>query len=1089
MTPSSSSISSSSTSFPPGTPMDHHSRYHLHTHPALFHSLSHHGASVLAIAIDEQANILYSASQSECIVVWDLTTLQERTRLRGHTASVLALELARDKGWLFSSSGDNTVRIWDVHSWEPVAVLYPAEDNVGDIFSLQWSQQLQTLYVGCQNTSIQWISLESVPASAALPVPSKPHKFFDSVPVALQRRRQREEAHSMYAASSHLGSPGSQDANNTTITTTTTPNSNSNLVAAAAAGTGTEDSEQLSGTSLSSKSVRDEDERDGDEGVDEEDVVHLQFSSNCIVPFAHFGYVYSLLLFYPDDDLSPNPHFRNPSDEEDSSQDSHHQGGRPSSSLLPILASGSGDEQIKLWEVQQDGSLLLRATLHNPDSDSGGILTLAHQPTTLLAGTQSGTIEVWDLETLSPVRSIRAHSDDVLCLSTLKGEEHGESSVLFSSGADGWVGVWDGKFAGVGRWRAHEGLALACVPVRLGGGGGRMRVVTGGSDDVVKIWDFLGGMGGSPPGIGSAGSSGFGFAGTSPSSGAAFLRRSTSNASITGLSYPDLRSSLLSSSSSPSSSSLTRPSQEPDILLSTLGRFISFRSVSSDESYREECRQCAHWLKGCLSQLGAETMLIPGANRRNPLVLATFRGNAAPGGEGGGRRRKRCLFYGHYDVVDDESGLAGGEVNGHSHGQGHGHHQHGGQQGGMLRSSLNGGPRAQVGSRDGSSSSSSFGTHTHTNGTSSNGGTASPPSPPTPTPNPSSEPWVLTGRDGYLYGRGASDNKGPILAVACAAAEMLARRELEMDVVLLVEGEEEVGSVGLAEAVRKARGQIGEIDVILLSNSYWLGEETPCITMGLRGVIHATIEICGPDKDVHSGVQGGALREPMIDMVRLLSTLSNGDEVLIPNFYDAVRPVSTQDLSAFASIASSKMDQRSPPSSKTSAESLIARWCRPSLSIHRLGVSGSGNATVIPSKVEAAVSLRIVPDMDAEEVGRAFEAHVGVQFGMLGSGNRAKVRIDHRADWWLGSAKDAFSQALADAIEAEWGEAPVSIREGGSIPAMALLEKELGAPAVHLPMGQSSDNAHLPGERIRLMNLQKGRAVVRRFLEALPGIS
>ncbi|KAE8225910.1 hypothetical protein CF326_g7790 [Tilletia indica] len=619
-----------------------------------------------------------------------------------------------------------------------------------------------------------------------------------------------------------------------------------------------------------------------------------------------------------------------------------------------------------------------------------------------------------------------------------------------------------------------------------------MRVVTGGSDDVVKIWDFLGGMGGSPPAAATAaGSSGFGFAGTSPSSGAAFLRRSTSNASITGLSYPDLRSSLLSSSSSPSSSSLIRPSQEPDILLSTLGRFISFRSVSSDESYREECRQCAHWLKGCLSQLGAETMLIPGANRRNPLVLATFRGNAAPGGEGGGRRRKRCLFYGHYDVVDDESGLAGGEASGHhSHGHGHGYHQHGGQQGGMLRSSLNGGPRAQVGSRDGSSSSSSFGTHTHTNGTSSNGGTASPPSPPTP--NPSSEPWVLTGRDGYLYGRGASDNKGPILAVACAAAEMLARRELEMDVVLLVEGEEEVGSVGLAEAVRKARGQIGEIDVILLSNSYWLGEETPCITMGLRGVIHATIEICGPDKDVHSGVEGGALREPMIDMVRLLSTLSNGDEVLIPNFYDAVRPVSTQDLSAFASIASSKLDQRSPPSSsssKTSAESLIARWCRPSLSIHRLGVSGSGNATVIPSKVEAAVSLRIVPDMDAEEVGRAFEAHVGVQFGMLGSGNRAKVRIDHRADWWLGSAKDAFSQALADAIEAEWGEAPVSIREGGSIPAMALLEKELGAPAVHLPMGQSSDNAHLPGERIRLMNLQKGRAVVRRFLEALPGIS
>jgi len=580
-----------------------------------------------------------------------------------------------------------------------------------------------------------------------------------------------------------------------------------------------------------------------------------------------------------------------------------------------------------------------------------------------------------------------------------------------------------------------------------------------------------------------------------------------------------IRNSLLTMSTSASSITSLGAGNEPDIILSALARFVAFRTVSSDETFREECRQCAHWLKGCLTQLGAETMLLPGAPRRNPLVLATFRGSGSGAVAGDGKKRKRCLFYGHYDVVDDDSGAAAAVAAAtaaaaaveRSHGL---HHHMAGRPGlaGGLHQNLS---VASTGSKSpfnrprGGSGSLNPNTpnSTLTPTTTSTPNAAS-------TPQPASQPWTLTGRDGYLYGRGASDNKGPILGVACAAAELLARRELEMDVVMLIEGEEEVGSVGLAEAVRKARAQIGDIDVILLSNSYWLGEETPCITMGLRGVIHATIEICGPDKDVHSGVEGGALREPMIDMIRLLSTLSDGDEVLIPSFYDAVRPVTAEERAAFTAIASmERRGQRNlashththpkhqppsnpaatpaPPASPTpaSTESLIARWCRPSLSIHRLGVSGSGNATVIPSKVEAAVSLRIVPDMDAEKVGEALEAHVLGSFEALRSSNRARVRIDHRADWWLGEETSPYSQALADAIEAEWGEAPVSIREGGSIPAMALLEKELGAPAVHLPMGQSSDNAHLPGERIRLMNLQKGRAVVRRFLEALPALA
>ncbi|KAK0547065.1 hypothetical protein OC846_003652 [Tilletia horrida] len=1234
-------------------PHSQHIHNHPHSVPHLFHSLSHHGSSVLAIAVDESANIAYTASQSECIVVWDLQILQERTRLTGHTAAVLALELALDKGWLFSSSGDNTVRIWNIHTLTPVAVLYPAEDNVGDIFSLQWSQQLLTLYVGCQNTSIQWINLESVPASAsaaALPIPPKPHKFFDSVPVALKRRRQREEAHSMYAASSSSGShAGGNTSGNTTRSTVThatgTPvpaarpfplNGHQSREAGFEHGPPSYLSTSFSPETTLPQAPGDETEgqqtdRDEDEDSDdgEDNVVHLQFSGHCIVPFAHSGYVYALLLFYPDDVATvPNPW---DSDGEASQRQQQHSNAPGSDSYdappptrptyLPILASASGDGSIKLWNTYPDGSLSLRATLQqNSDSedggsrtggdeeDPGGILTLAHRPNTLLAGTQAGTIEIWDLETLTTVRTLRAHADDVLSLSTSahhysagSGNSTGPVAdedvyVCFSSGADGEVRRWDGQFACTASWKAHDGLALACVPLRsaIGGGptGGISRIITGGSDNQVKVWDLpiltsppgsvlgvgvSGGVGGSAGSLvgspinanvhGFFGPSSFGASGAATGSGPGnsfgatatttphFLKRRESSNSILGLahqfSYSNLRASLSTIRSSPVHS-LLHPthhgiggagafSEPPDVLLSALARFIAFRTVSSDEAWREESRQCAHWLKGCLTQLGAETMLLPGASRRNPLVLATFRGreplasSQSSAGEGGiKRKKKRCLFYGHYDVVDDESGTIAADGNGGgSHHDHHGHSHPSRTPGSSSRPSTGSGlPKgystfsgANVALSPGlpSSSSGSFGSAFRTSG----GHSADPYSTPG-TPSSSSNyntnfvgtqpplsPWVLTGRDGYLYGRGASDNKGPILAVACAAAELLAKKELEMDVVLLIEGEEEVGSCGLKEAVRKAAGHIGDIDVILLSNSYWVGEETPCITMGLRGVIHATIELCGPERDVHSGVEGGAWREPMIDMVRLLSSLSDGDQVLIPHFYDAVRPVSDEDRAAFAAIA--KMERRGEASqqpqgcgsgssynetsaatvkgssTQTSIETLIARWCRPSLSIHRVGVSGSGNATVIPRKVEAAVSIRIVPDMDAQSVGEAFEAHVAAQFAkIVGAGkagvNSCSVRIDHRADWWLGVEGATYSAALADAIEAEWGEAPVSIREGGSIPAIALLEKELSAPAVHLPMGQSSDNAHLPGERIRYVNLQRGRAVVRRFLESLPSL-
>ncbi|KIO31561.1 hypothetical protein M407DRAFT_19497 [Tulasnella calospora MUT 4182] len=339
------------------------------------------------------------------------------------------------------------------------------------------------------------------------------------------------------------------------------------------------------------------------------------------------------------------------------------------------------------------------------------------------------------------------------------------------------------------------------------------------------------------------------------------------------------------------------------------------------------------------------------------------------------------------------------------------------------------------------------------------------------------DPFTLTGLNGYLYGRGVTDNKGPVLAVACAASEMLARRSLDIDLVLLIEGEEEAGSGGFEEAVRKYKDQIGHIDAILVSNSYWIDDARPCITYGLRGVIHATIEVQGEGPDVHSGVDGGAHIEPMMDMTKVLSKLSEGTRIAVPGFYDNVRkPVSEEDES-FRLL--SEVTGRTPAS-------FSSRWREPTLSVHSIQDSGlSGNPTIIPSRVRAKISVRIVPDQDLKAITEAIESSIQATFDELQSPNSLHITIDRTADWWIGSFDHPWFKSLESAIYDEWGVQPLRIREGGSIPSVPFLEKEFGCPALHLPMGQSSDQAHLRNERISLNNLRKGKSVVERFFHRM----
>lgn len=392
-----------------------------------------------------------------------------------------------------------------------------------------------------------------------------------------------------------------------------------------------------------------------------------------------------------------------------------------------------------------------------------------------------------------------------------------------------------------------------------------------------------------------------------------------------------------------------------------------------------------------------------------------------------------------------------------------------------------------------------------------------------------SDPFEMRGINGYLYGRGVSDNKGPVMAAIYAVADLVAERKLESDIVFLIEGEEECGSRGFESAIERNKHLIGEINWILVANSYWLTDDYPCLTYGLRGVIHATVQIESPRPDLHSGVDGShLLDEALKDLVMLLAQMTgyNG-AIKIPSFYEPILPISDAENKRYEAISNTLLHQNpSLGDAESLTESLKGRWREPSLTIHGFKTSGSNNSTIIPYIASAALSMRLVPNQNTEEVHRALVDYLEDQFALLKSSNKLTIDIHRKAEPWLGDPENQIFQTLEEAIIEVWNATdaealngshvekenskppslisprsarsrqtsvpkvhagkPLYIREGGSIPAIRFLEKEFGAPAAQLPCGQASDNAHLDNERIRLSNLYKSREVFKKVFKELP---
>ncbi|KAL8664858.1 MAG: hypothetical protein Q9202_002720 [Teloschistes flavicans] len=410
-----------------------------------------------------------------------------------------------------------------------------------------------------------------------------------------------------------------------------------------------------------------------------------------------------------------------------------------------------------------------------------------------------------------------------------------------------------------------------------------------------------------------------------------------------------------------------------------------------------------------------------------------------------------------------------------------------------------------------------------------------------------SDPFEMRGFNGYLYGRGVTDNKGPLLAALYAVVELKAAKSLQMDVVFLIEGEEECGSKGFQEAVQNNKELIGDIDWILLANSYWLDDDMPCLTYGLRGVVHATVQVTGQRPNVHSGIDGSqGENEPMQDLINILAELTNSDgKITIPGFDEDVLPPTPAENRNYAAISRalvSRDSSRGDP--RVLAQKLQARWREPSLTISRLNSSAPAGTSVIPQTVSADLSIRLVPNQTTSAIQTALISVLQAAFDKLSTLNKLGITLANAAEPWLGDPTNEIFRTLEEAVVDVWGpqaahmrrgsvhasgqgkrsstlgnsdsltggsnhhsqataDSPISptsptsptgkqswkpflIREGGSIPAIRFLEQEFKAPAAHLPCGQASDKAHLDNERLRLSNLYKSKEIFKQVFKVLP---
>jgi nonspecific dipeptidase len=363
-----------------------------------------------------------------------------------------------------------------------------------------------------------------------------------------------------------------------------------------------------------------------------------------------------------------------------------------------------------------------------------------------------------------------------------------------------------------------------------------------------------------------------------------------------------------------------------------------------------------------------------------------------------------------------------------------------------------------------------------------------------------SEPFVLTERDGKLYGRGATDDKGPVLAVLNAIeAYQKCGEVLPVNLKLVFEGMEESGSTGLDDLLYKLNdeGWMKDVDYVCISDNYWLGENKPCITYGLRGICYFFIEVECASKDLHSGVYGGTVHEAMNDLIALMSSLVDAkNRIQIPGIYDSVAPVTQEEEKLYDSIDFCMETYKNEMGHGELVHGckktvLMHRWRYPSLSLHGIqgAFDGAGSKTVIPRKVIGKFSIRLVPDMDPKVVEKQVISYLEEVHKKRNSPNSVKVLMGHGARAWVADFNHPHYVAGREAVKTVYGVEPDLIREGGSIPVTLTLECVTGKNVMLLPVGACDDGAHSQNEKINRSNYIQGTKLLASYFREVSKLS
>ena len=344
-------------------------------------------------------------------------------------------------------------------------------------------------------------------------------------------------------------------------------------------------------------------------------------------------------------------------------------------------------------------------------------------------------------------------------------------------------------------------------------------------------------------------------------------------------------------------------------------------------------------------------------------------------------------------------------------------------------------------------------------------------------------------RDGRVYGRGASDNKGQILAHILGVEEALSEGPLPVNVIFLIEGEEEVGSAHLAEFMEKHRAELA-CDAIAISDTGMAAEGHPTLSYALRGIAAMEVRVYGPSHDLHSGIYGGAVANPATAAARLIASLHDSTgRVAIEGFYDAVQPM--QDWERIAATESPLTDAAIAEQAGVtelfgeSGYSAVERiGARPTAEINGIGsgYQGEGSKTVLPAEATFKITFRLVanqkPEAVQEQARRHFEKHKP-------PGVRLKTIDGHGGEPFFLNPKGAQGVAACRALEAVFGKKPALTREGGSIPILADFQEILGHPALLLALASPDCRAHSPNENFPVENFLTGIRLNKALLQEL----